>query len=275
MKSGEDRAAAAQRDDAIDWSHDFQEGGVIKCRFGRRGRWLIAEWPELARLTCDETGSQMELVPCDGAPPRTLAKLRGVVTVLVGDLRGGLGVHASAVALGRRAVILLGEANAGKSTAAAELCLRHRGRLLADDVSLLEDRRSLVHVVPSEQRHYLTPEAGRVLGVRVSRSRLGPKGKAAVVPTRLARRSYPLSLAVVLRFDDSLSGAVRTPLRGAQAVLRVLSSLYRFDLRDRRDELERVSHVYAQAPVVEIARPRRSPSVAAEVLRALEDGHGG
>jgi hypothetical protein len=275
MKSVEDRASAPQWDDAIQWSHDFQEGGVIKCRFGRRGKWLVAEWPELARLTCDETGSQTQLVPYDGASSRRLAKLRGVVTVLVGDLRGGLGIHASAVAMGRHAVLLLGEANAGKSTTAAELCLRSRGRLLADDVSLLEDRRGVVHVVPCERRHYLTPESGRALGVRVARSRLGPKGKAAIVPARLATRSYPLALAAFLRFDDSLSAPQSTPLKGAQAALRVLSSLYRFDLEDRRDELERVKRLHAQAPVIEIARPRGSPSVVAEVVRALKDGHGG
>lgn len=269
MKAGVDSSGSPPMSEAIEWKHSFHEHGVVQCRFGRHGRWLIAEWPHLARLTCDEAGRQVHLAACDGAPPRTLAKLRRLASVLVADLRGGMGVHASAVALGKMAVLLLGQANAGKSTAAAELCLKHGGRLLADDVSLLEERRGTFYVVPSERRHFLTPESGKALGVRVSRSRLGPRGKAAIVPSRIATRAYPLAMVAFLRFDEQLAAPVCIPLRGARGALRVIGSLYRFNLDDRRNELERVQRIFEQARVVEIARPRSSATVIDEILNAF------
>jgi hypothetical protein len=271
---GDEQRTVSDPATPIHWNHDFEEGGLVKCRFGRQGSRLVAEWPDLARLTCDQNGASVRLTPKPGASTRTLAKLRGVVKVLLGDLRGGLGIHASAVAIGSRAVLLLGDANAGKSTGAAELCLRHGGRLLSDDVALLELSRGIVRVVPSEDRHYLTPAAGRALGVRVALSRLGPRGKAAIRPVRTATRGYPLALAGFLRFDDTLKAPVCSPLRGIDAARRVLSSLYRFDLAAREGELDRVMRVYQQARFVEISRPRSSPSVVALILRALEDPRG-
>lgn len=269
VASGARRASPASAEAPIRWTHTFEEGGLVKCRFGRQGASFVAEWPDIARLTCDASGNNEELRPKAGASMRTVAKLRGVARVLIGDLRGGLGVHASSVALGSRAVLIVGEADAGKSTTAAELCLRHGARFLADDVALIESKNGRVEVVPSEKRHYLTPASGKALGVRVARSRLGPRGKAAIVPARVAARSHPLGLVVFLGFDDSLQEARQSPLRGADAVRRLLGSLYRFDLTDRAGELDRVTRIYQQARFLEILRPRKLPSVTQQIVRAM------
>jgi hypothetical protein len=251
------------------WTHDFKEGDILKCRFGRQGDRLVADWPYRARLTCDAQGNDVRVTPHPGAAPQMLAKLRGMVKVLVGDLKGGLGFHASAVAIGGRAVMILGDSDAGKSTTAAELCLGSRGRLLSDDVALLTNRNGTFYVLPSEDRHYLSPASGKALGVRVAKSRLGPRGKAAIRPANTATRGYRLDLVVFLRFDDALAGLRRSSPRGIDAARRLLSSLYRFNLTERGSELERVMCVYKQVRFFEMARPHSRPSVVEELLRTL------
>jgi hypothetical protein len=241
---------------------------------GRQGKSLVAEWPRLARLTCDEDGTQVRLTPSAGASPRSLMKLRGVVKALLADLRGGLGIHASAVAVRSSAVLLLGESGAGKSTTAAELCLHHGARLLADDAAWLDERNGVVQVVPSEDRHYLTRESGDALGVRLRSADLQEAGKAGVRSARTATRRVRLGLVVSLHFDDTLTEAVSRRLSGAEAAFRVLGAMFRFDVDDRREELDRVMRLYEQAPFLEIARPRNEPAIAAHVVRALGGSRG-
>jgi hypothetical protein len=253
--------------------HDIEERGVVAYRMGRQGSRLVAEWPDLARLTCNPGGTGVQLRPIGGGSARSVAKLRGVVRALLGDLRGGLGLHASSVALGNRAVLLVGPSGSGKSTAAAELCLRHRARLLADDAAVLEEQASIVRVVPSEDRHFLSRESAEALDIRRTAPRLD--AKALVRPTAAASRAYPLALVAWLSFDDRMQRPVSRPLTGADAAHRLLGAMFRFDVGDRRHELDRLVRVYAQAPFVEISRPRSAPSVVPLVLRALEGGpHG-
>ena len=186
---------------------------------------------------------------------------------------GGIGIHASAFALGSRGVLLLGDSGAGKSTTAAELCLRHGARLLADDAALLEVRRGVVRVVPSEDRHYLTEASADALGLRLQAKRIS-SGKAPVRPLRAGSRGYRLALVVSLRYDDTLVEAVSRRLTGIDAAMRMLPAMFRFDVDNRCRELDRITTVYEQAPLVEVARPRSKPTVAAQILRALGEPHG-
>jgi hypothetical protein len=254
----------------IRWLHEFEEGGVVAYRTGRQARRLVAEWPGVARLTCGPSGGRSELTPLGGKSVRSLRKLGGVVQALLADLRGGIGIHASAVAFRTGAVLLLGDSGAGKSTAAAQLCLRRRASLLADDAAALHEVCGKVHVMPSEDRHYLTTHASRALGIPHRGIRWG-RDKRGVAATRVASRPYPLQLVACLRFDDSKVGPTCTKLSGADAVLRVIGAMFRFDMGDRRQELDRVMRLYQQVPFVEIVRPRRSPGVVPHVLRALAE----
>jgi hypothetical protein len=165
-------------------------------------------------------------------------------------------------------VLILGDSGAGKSTTAAALCLSG-ATLLADDAALIEERGGVLRVTPSEDRHYLTRQSSDALGVRVRNETREVTWKAAVRPARAATRSVPLALVVSLRFDDRLGAVVRRPIRGAEAAFRVLGSMFRFDVSDRRQDLDRVMRVYEQVPFVEVARPRSEPDVTACVVGAL------
>jgi hypothetical protein len=253
------------------WGNEIRGDGVVQFRTGRSGASLVAEWPGWAWLTCDSAGKQSHLTTRPGMSRLSVAKLRSFVRALLADLTGGLGLHAAAVALGSKAVVLIGESGAGKSTAAAELCMRHDARLLADDAATMEWRRTTVRVLPSETRHYLSNESSEALGVRC---RPVQSDKAAVRAPRVATQSYPLALVVALRFDDSLADPVSRTLTGAEAAARILGAMFRFDVDDRRQELDKVMRVYKQARVIDLVRPRGKPSVVPDILRELGGRNG-
>jgi hypothetical protein len=259
-----------QRDEEpVVWLNDRVEEGY---RMGRQGESLVMEWPTIARLTCRADGTRARLVRTGGGGSHDLSKLRGVMKALLADVRGGLGLHASAVAVGRRGVLFLGESGAGKSTAAASLCRLHRARLLADDAAMLDQTGGRVRLAPSEDRHYLMPQAREALGFSPSDMKDGLK--EFVRPAHAASRPVGLELVVCLRFDDKLAGPVTRWVRGAEAAHRMLGAMFRFDVTDRRGDLDRVLHVYRQAPFVEISRPKAHPDISELVLAILRGIHG-
>ena len=223
-------------------------------RVGRSGEVLVAEWPGLARLTCDLQGKRSRFSAVPGADPGKVRKLRdGAARALLADLRGGLSLHASAVAVGTRAILLVGAGGAGKSTTAGELCLRHRARLLADDMASLDVQADSVHVNPTERHHYLTSSSLSLLGVD---SEASQGEKQTVLASRAARTPTPLALVVVLRADGRRSRPAARALGGADVVRALLPAIVRFDVRaPRRRELDQIFTLYARCRVVEISRP--------------------
>src|SRR4030081_1700462 len=104
---------------SIVWVHEVRVDDTVTFRVGRRDGGMVAEWAGLATLACSLDGSGAKLAAAAGASRRAIGKLqRGQVTALLRDLRGQLGVHASAIALDRRAVLFVGPGGVGKSTAA-------------------------------------------------------------------------------------------------------------------------------------------------------------
>jgi hypothetical protein len=256
---------------AIVWERTEREDGVITYKMGRQGKRLVAEWPDSARLTCTTTGREPEVSLIGQASTQVLEKLQGVVKAMLTHLAGGLGVHASAVAIGDHAVLLLGKSGAGKSTAAAELCLRHGARLLADDAAALVEDRGIIYVEPSESHHCLTRDSAQALGVPFERSPIA-SGKAWLATNASTTGKVPLALVASLRFDAALVAPVVRRLDGANAAVQILGAMYRLEANAPPSELERVLRMYSQAPFVEVARGPAHPSVATHVLRSLEVG---
>jgi hypothetical protein len=260
----------------VRWFHEVMADGAVTLRRGKQGDRLVAEWPGIARLTCGRDGSAPTLVPAAGLSRRAVNQLRaGAVNALLRDLAGQLALHASAVAIDGRAVIFLGENGAGKSTAAAEMCLRHRAELLADDVALVEIGPAGVNVLPSEANHWLTRESCIAIGAAQSRTRaIGDKRRLR--SSSIARGPCPLALVVALSFSPTLTRAALVPSRGGDAARLLFAAATRFDIEDvdaRRREFEQVTAVYRRAPFLELVRPEACPGeVAPFVMYALKMG---
>jgi hypothetical protein len=272
--------------DRVAWDERWRLGGADAFRIGRAGGLLVAEWPGVARLTCGHDGGRARFVAQPGADPAHVEKLRhGAVQALLGDVRGELGLHASAVAVDGRALLVVGASGAGKSTTAGDLCLRHGARLLADDIAMLDIGAEGVRVRPTERHHSLTAESLKLLGVGkprrapdgVGRSR-APRGRKVMLREARSRRaSYPVALIAVLRADGRRREPLVRPLSGASAARALLPSILRFDFRaERRRELDQVFAMYEKCRVVEVVRPARSAreSLVGGKLLSLLEGNG-
>jgi hypothetical protein len=222
-------------------------------------------------------GSAPELLAAPGTSEKALRKLRGGVQALLGDLRGFTALHASAVVIDGRAILMVGASGSGKSTTAAGICRTFGGRLLADDSALLEHSGTGIEVAPSERNHYLTREIAASLGVSESADDEGGESEKVEVPADLcAEQAYPLGLTVVLRFDDSLAAPKRSRLSGFEAVQRLLPNVIRFDTEDpraRKGELDRIAKIYEQSSVVELARAHGSAAVESLIVELARGGH--
>jgi hypothetical protein len=257
------------------WNHVVKVDDAVTFRAGTRGSRLVAEWPGLATLACARDGSRARFIAAPGASARAIGKLqRGQARALLCDLRGGLGLHASAVAIGRRAVLFIGPSGSGKSTAAAEMCLQHGGQLLADDAVSIEVDAVGIHVLPCEKDHWLTRDSCLALGVSGREMKDGDKRDFCA--TNVASEPCLLSLVLALRFQSSATVAALRPLRGGDAALSLLEAAIRFDVEDavaRRREFEQVTAVYRCAPFLELVRrPKHPGGVAPWVLEALKRG---
>lgn len=253
------------------WTRTHVVGDQVVARFGTRGDLLVMEWPRVGRLQCSSDGRRATLTRLPNADAGSFGKLRGSVRALVGDLRGGLGLHAAAVAIRGKAILVVGPSGAGKSTAACELTTRHRGRLLADDAALVVLGRSAIRVEPTESLHCLWPEMSRRLGVTPRRG-AGYHAKVFVRPksTMPTGRAAPLGLIVALRFDDEIARPAHRPLAGATAAAYVLGAMFRLDDGPiEAQRLDRVQRLYERVPIVEIARPRNQPSVSDLIVELL------
>jgi hypothetical protein len=179
------------------------------------------------------------------------------------------------VAIEGRAVLFLGSDGAGKSTAAAEMCLRHGAQMLADDAASLEVGPTGVFVVPSEEEHWLTPDSCRALDVPLHQGAANIH-KLDLLAANAGREPCRLGLVVALRFEPSITTPLLRPLRGTDAGRLLLQAVIRFDVDDgvaRGREFEQLAIVYKSASSLELLRPVRDPGgVAAFVIDALKPG---
>lgn len=264
--------------ESVVWQHVSQADGVVAYRVGRQGDKIVAEWPALARLTCATDASNARLNPMPGAAPEALAKLHGMVSVFLGELRGGLGLHGSAICLEGAGILVLGASGAGKSTTAAAMCSALHASLLSDDTALLQEVGGALMLLPTESAHYLSTDSARALGLTFREgSSPRPGMKAAADPTHVASHGYAVRRVLWLEWDDSIRSVKSRRLSGSEAATRVLGSMFRFDFANehaRRRELDYVAKLCEQAPVMELRRPRTQPDVTNELERVVGGADG-
>jgi hypothetical protein len=125
------------RDEAhgMGWYTVTDTGSDHRLRFRECAEFVVAA--DAAAVTIRPVaGGRSELIPI---------LLAGTVTALVLALRGATVLHASAVAIGGRALALVGQSGRGKSTIAALLCAADAD-LVTDDVLVVEPTRPPVCV---------------------------------------------------------------------------------------------------------------------------------
>lgn len=183
-----------------------------------------------------------------GADPRRVRKVqRGALAALERRRQGKLSLHAAAVEVNGRGVVLVGESGAGKSTHAAALCGRGAA-LLGDDVTFLH-MADTVSIEPSEGEHWLDPSATELLGIK----QVPDAAKAPLPAARLGRR-VGLDLVVVLGGAEAMD-----PLRGFAVVPILARSLIRHPAEPeerQRADLDAIARIASQARIFRWSRTR-------------------
>jgi hypothetical protein len=205
-----------------------------------------------------EIASDASRVLCEWEPVSTAQDtatyLLGPVLAYVLRLRGTLALHASAVAIGDRAVLIAGHPGAGKSTTATAFA-RRGAIVITDDVAAIDDGR----VAPGYPRLRLWSDVAEVLFGRADAlPLLTPTWTKRFLPltSELATRPYPIAAVCVLldRGAEPSLGSLQGH-EAAMALLRHASMTHALDASMRERELSQVTQLANEVPVFAATAP--------------------
>ncbi len=224
----------------------------VRFAVERCGREVFADWPD---------GYTLE---------DACTYLVGPVMGLLLRLRGTVCLHASAVALGDRAIALLGLAGAGKSTAAATFACAGFP-VLSDDVVALADKGEQILVQPGYPRVNLWPDSVRALfGSEEALPRITPTWDKRYMPLGQDGHSFasgPLPLGAIYildRRDAALNAPIVEEVSGEEAFIALVANTYVNYLLDqdmRRNEFDVLARVVAGIPIRRVRMPAKASAV--------------
>lgn len=246
--------------------------GTVWARTATAEEPFLVEFPDLATFDLDARGGRIVARPVDGVPVRTIRHLLlDAVLPMYLHERGDLVLHGNGVVHGGRSgILLLGPAQAGKSTAAAALCAAGCA-LLADDCLRIARRRGRLVGMPGYPGLRLWADSTAKLLDRTTRLRAGRSvahyaphkrviaGMAlASAPVRLAR-VYVLDGPSVVRRGTSSDITIER-VGGSAAIELLLPHLFRLrtgSMRRLERELHHLTTLAHEVPVRRLRYPRR------------------
>ena len=229
----------------------FYEDGA-RFAIDRCGRELWADWPENYSL---EDACTYLLGPVMGFALR----LRGIVCL-----------HASAVALGDRAIALVGLPGAGKSTTAAAFASAGFP-VLSDDIVALADQGTQFLVQPGYPRVNLWPDSvQRLFGSENDLPRITPTWDKRYLPLGQNGHHFassPLPLGAIYILDSresSLTAPIIEGVPGREAFIELVANTYVNYLLDqdmRRTEFDVLGRVVSEIPIRRVRPPAESSAI--------------
>jgi hypothetical protein len=257
-------------------------GSPVLCVFrlldGRYYRFAYADQTE---FLVDEAGTEIwarwpEPLTLEDATTYLLGPIMGFVMLLHGvDC-----LHASAIAIGSKAVALLGPAGSGKSTTAAAFAQRGFS-ILAEDVVTLDDRGDHFLVRPAYPCIRLWPASVKALfGSESHLPKLTPNWDKCYLDLteQFQQKSLPLAAVYLLdaRRDESDAPLIER-LDRAEGLMSLVANTYATKLMDKQmrarefEVLTRVLNNVSMRRVIPHTDPARIPELCD---RILNDFHG-
>jgi hypothetical protein len=182
--------------------------------------------------------------------------------------RGTTALHASAVCMDDKAIVLTGEAGAGKSTTAAALALRGAA-VLCEDIAAVKQRDGAFSIEPGYPRVCLWPSSVEMLMGRADAlPRLTPNWDKCYLPLLgpLARHETmkrPLGAVYILAARETAADGPRIEVvSNREVLLELVQNTYMNWLLDRRQraaEFELLTHLVSRIPVRRIV-PHSDPA---------------
>ena len=237
-EQGQPNLKVGMLDDGKYFGFSYSDGA--RFAIDREGREIWADWPE--NYTVEDACTY----------------LIGPVIAFALRLRGVICLHASAIAMDDRAIVLFGLAGAGKSTNAAAFALGGYA-VLADDVAVLADLGDHFLVQPGYPRVNLWPDSVRTLfGSEDALPRITPTWeKRFLALNQNGRRfqSTPLPVGAIYILGEREKG-LGTPVIeevvGGEAFMTLVANTYVNYLLDhgmRTREFDVLSRLLATVPV--------------------------
>jgi hypothetical protein len=223
------------------------------------------EYPDGTRVVVDAQGAR---VWAQGGVPDvedTATYLLGPVLGFVLRLRGINCLHASAVAIGGRAVAFVGASGSGKSSTAAAFA-RAGFAVLSDDVTPVTEHGGRFVAQPAYPRLRLWPES--VEGLFGEAARLPPIVAGwdkrfldlAEAPFRFQRE--PLPLAAIYLLDASAGAPGIEPVAPRDAVMSIVADTFATYVLDRERRAREFDFITRLVEAVPVRRLRRGGSLA-------------
>jgi hypothetical protein len=182
--------------------------------------------------------------------------------------RGTTALHASAVCMDEKAIVLTGEAGAGKSTTAAALALRGTS-VMCEDIAAVEERDGNFSIELGYPRICLWPHSVEMLmGRPDALPRLTPNWDKCYLPldgvtAKLETRKRPLGAVYILAARETTADAPRIEdVSNQEVLLDLVQNTYMnwlLDRRQRATEFELLAHLVSRVPVRRIV-PHRDPA---------------
>jgi hypothetical protein len=243
---------------------------------GRYYKWLYGDGTE---FVVDGSGTQIWAAwPASSTLEDTATYLLGPILAFALRLRGVTCLHGSAVAIGRRALIVVGPPAAGKSTVAA--AFGHLGYpVVSDDVAALAERDRNWYVLPAYPQLRLWPESVDMLfGSADALRPLTPNWDKRALELlergyRFADRAVPIAAVYVLGERRGRAAASIEPLRGRQRLRTLLANTYvgyALDSPMRLQQFSTLGRLASKVPVQMILPPDDPARLCAAIIEDCE-----
>ena len=271
---GGELTATARADVSFELAHD--EVGFPETNFRPGLQDAVLRWPGVGAFWI-RAGVEVRVAPAPGAAPDEIALVAaGPVLALLLEQRGQLVLHGSCVELGGRAVTLLGESGAGKSTIAASL--RHAGYpLVSDGMTVVDCSGAEPLALPGPAHLKLWPDAIRSLKSHAVRTQPVARREDKLwyqTSGAVASRPVPLRQAFVLRGGSEVTGERLTSAAGLVALIKNHFLVDFADAESRVFIMERCARLASRISVSTLTRGKAlsdMPSVLARVLAATSN----
>jgi hypothetical protein len=249
-------------------SPETQDPAFVLTSFGN-GQFFQLSYSDGACFVVDEAAARVwgtagEFLTIEDLSTYFLGPVMGFIL----RKRGTMALHASAVCMDDKAIVLTGEAGAGKSTTAAALALRGAA-VLCEDIAAVEERDGAFSIELGYPRICLWPSSVEMLmGSADALPRLTPNWDKCYLPldgplTRLETMKRPLGAVYILSARETAEDAPRIEnVSNREVLLELVQNTYMNWLLDRRQraaEFELLAHLVSRVSVRRIV-PHRDPA---------------
>lgn len=263
-------------------SAELGENGepLLSIRSLKQGEYFHLRYADETEFVIDRMGTDVWATWPDASTVEdTATYLLSPVIGFALLLRGSVCLHASAIAVGKRAIALAGPSGAGKSTAAAAFARSGHG-VLSDDVVALAQQGQIFLAQSAYPRIRLWPESvSAIYGSEDALPRLTPTWNKHYLDLagngcRFQKEPLPLAAIYILndRRDDPRAPSVET-LSASEGFMALTANTYANRLIDktmRAREFKLLSCLVASVPLRRVT-PHQNPAYLSKLCEVILD----